>query len=52
MRRTANSPFSPPTLHEQAKATEEADRQAVLESPLVRAAMAAFPDAELVNWKR
>jgi len=41
-----------PTLHEQAKATEEADRQAVLDTPLVRAALAAFPDAELVTWKR
>jgi len=40
------------TLHEQAKVNEEAERQAVLDSPLVRAAMAAFPEAELVSWKR
>jgi DNA polymerase-3 subunit gamma/tau len=39
------------TLNEQAKSAEAAERQAVLDSPLVRAAFQAFPDAELVNWK-
>jgi DNA polymerase-3 subunit gamma/tau len=39
-----------PTLREQAKAREEAERQAVLDSPLVKAAFDAFPEAELVEW--
>jgi len=41
-----------PSLHEQARAAEEAERAAILETPLVRAAFQAFPDAELVQWKR
>jgi len=41
-----------PTLHEQARAAEEAERLAVLETPLVKAALAAFPEAELIEWKR
>ena len=39
-----------PTLREQAKAAEEAERRAVLDSPLVKAAFDAFPEAELVEW--
>jgi DNA polymerase-3 subunit gamma/tau len=38
------------TLREQAKAAEEAERRAVLDSPLVKAAFDAFPEAELVEW--
>ncbi|HEX8389430.1 MAG TPA: DNA polymerase III subunit gamma/tau [Sphingomonas sp.] len=41
-----------PTLRERAKAAEEAERQAVLDSPLVRAAFDAFPNAELVDWTK
>jgi DNA polymerase-3 subunit gamma/tau len=40
-----------PTLRDQAKAAEEAERRAVLDSPLVKAAFEAFPDAELIDWK-
>ena len=39
-----------PTLREKAKADEEATRQAILATPLVRAAFAAFPEAELEAW--
>ncbi len=39
-----------PTLREQAKVAEEAERRAVLDSPLVKAAFDAFPEAELVEW--
>ncbi len=39
-----------PTLAEQASAAEAAERQAVLDSPVVAAAMAHFPDAELTGW--
>ncbi len=39
-----------PTLKEQEDASRDAERQAVLDSPLVKAAMAAFPDAELEGW--
>jgi DNA polymerase-3 subunit gamma/tau len=39
-----------PTLREQAKAEEEAKRQAILATPLVKAAFAAFPEAELEAW--
>ncbi|GAA0671798.1 DNA polymerase-3 subunit gamma/tau [Sphingomonas insulae] len=39
-----------PTLREQAKAEEEATRQAILDTPLVKAAFAAFPGAELESW--
>jgi hypothetical protein len=31
-------------------AVAEAERQAVLASPIVQAAMEAFPDAELIDW--
>ncbi|EZP51495.1 DNA polymerase III subunit gamma/tau [Sphingomonas sp. RIT328] len=39
-----------PTLREQAKADDEAKRLAILDTPLVRAAFAAFPEAELESW--
>lgn len=39
-----------PTLREKGKAEEEATRQAILATPLVQAALAAFPDAELETW--
>ncbi|AQR72563.1 DNA polymerase III subunit gamma/tau [Sphingomonas sp. LM7] len=39
-----------PTLREQAAANEAAERAAVLGSPVVAAAMEAFPDAELIGW--
>jgi DNA polymerase-3 subunit gamma/tau len=38
-----------PTIAEDRAAAEEAEKQAVLASPIVAAAMAAFPDAEL-DW--
>ena len=38
-----------PSLSEQAQQAQEAERQAVLESPLVKAAMEAFPDARLLD---
>ncbi|MGI4732137.1 MAG: DNA polymerase III subunit gamma/tau [Janthinobacterium lividum] len=38
------------TLKEVEDAARDAERQAVLDSPLVQAAMAAFPDAELEGW--
>ncbi|WP_375403621.1 DNA polymerase III subunit gamma/tau [uncultured Sphingomonas sp.] len=41
-----------PTLREQAKAAEEVERAAVLDSPLVKAAFEAFPEAELIDWTR
>ncbi|MDX3909957.1 MAG: DNA polymerase III subunit gamma/tau [Sphingobium sp.] len=37
-----------PTLWEQEQAAEEAARQAILSTPIVSAAMAAFPEAELL----
>jgi len=40
---------APPTMYEIERAAKEADRQAVLESPLVKAALAAFPDAEILE---
>ncbi|WP_213979931.1 DNA polymerase III subunit gamma/tau [Sphingomonas sp. dw_22] len=39
-----------PTLREQQAANEAAEREAVLRSPVVAAAMQAFPDAELIGW--
>ncbi|MGR6328213.1 DNA polymerase III subunit gamma/tau [Sphingomonas sp. XXL09] len=39
-----------PTLREKDKAEQEATRQAIMETPLVRAALAAFPEAELESW--
>jgi DNA polymerase-3 subunit gamma/tau len=39
-----------PTIGEQEKAAEEALRQSVLETPLVKAALEAFPGAELARY--
>lgn len=38
-----------PTLREQAEATAQSQREATLSDPLVKAAFAAFPDAELIE---
>ena len=38
-----------PSLLEQEQAVAEAGRRAILESPLVKAAFAAFPEAELLD---
>ncbi len=38
-----------PSFLEKERAAAEADRRAVMESPLVKAAFAAFPDAELLD---
>ncbi|MGU3390978.1 DNA polymerase III subunit gamma/tau [Sphingomonas sp. M1A8_2b] len=39
-----------PTLREAQDAADAAVRQAVLESPIMKAAVAAFPDAQLESW--
>ena len=39
-----------PTLAEGERAGEAAAKQAILDSPMIRAALAAFPDAELETW--
>jgi DNA polymerase-3 subunit gamma/tau len=39
-----------PTLREAAKAADDAARQAILDTPMMKAAFAAFPDAELEDW--
>jgi DNA polymerase-3 subunit gamma/tau len=39
-----------PTLREAQDAADEAVRQAILESPIMKAAVAAFPDAQLESW--
>ncbi len=39
-----------PTLRELEKQTEEAARDAILATPMVRAALEAFPDAVLEDW--
>jgi DNA polymerase-3 subunit gamma/tau len=41
-----------PTLREEQAANEAAERDAVLRSPVVAAAMEAFPDAELIGWTK
>ncbi|MEH3038904.1 MAG: DNA polymerase III subunit gamma/tau [Sphingomonas paucimobilis] len=41
-----------PTLREQETAKAESEREQVLASPLVQAALAAFPDATLDHWQR
>jgi DNA polymerase-3 subunit gamma/tau len=41
-----------PTLREQETAKAESEREQVLKSPLVQAALAAFPDATLDHWQR
>lgn len=38
-----------PSLLEQERAVAEADRRSIMESPLVKAAFAAFPEAELLD---
>jgi len=43
---------SAPTLREQKAASEAAERESVLRSPVVAAAIEAFPDAELIGWTR
>ncbi|MHA6720906.1 DNA polymerase III subunit gamma/tau [Sphingomonas sp. RS6] len=40
------------TLREEQTAKEAAERDAVLRSPIVAAAIQAFPDAELIGWTR
>ena len=37
-----------PSLQDEEKALEESARQAILESPIVAATLAAFPDARLM----
>jgi DNA polymerase III subunit gamma/tau len=46
---SSDGPADPPLL-DQEKAAEEKARQAVLDSPLVKAAFEAFPDAELREY--
>ena len=41
-----------PTLREEQAANDAAEREAVLASPVVAAAMQAFPDAELIGWTK
>jgi len=43
---------APPSMYEIERAEAEAERQAILESPLVKAALAAFPDAEILQSKK
>ena len=40
------------TLREEQAANEQAERDAVLASPMVAAAMEAFPEAELIGWSK
>ena len=41
-----------PTLREALEANEAAEREAVLRSPVVAAALEAFPDAQLIGWSK
>lgn len=41
-----------PTMKEADDAAEAAARQAILDTPIVAAARAAFPDAELIDWPK
>jgi DNA polymerase-3 subunit gamma/tau len=41
-----------PTLREQESVRQHGERAAILASPLVVAAFQAFPDAELIEWKK
>ena len=41
-----------PTLAEARAAAEAAERQAIMDLPVVQAALAAFPDAELESWPK
>jgi DNA polymerase-3 subunit gamma/tau len=47
---TASDADAEPTLLEQEKMAAERAKQAVLETPLVKAAFEAFPGAELINY--
>ena len=49
-RLTTGSDSSAPTVREQEAERAAAEREAVLRSPVVAAAMEAFPDAELIGW--
>ena len=40
------------TLSERRKAADEAERAAILDTPIVKAAFEAFPDAVLENWNK
>ena len=40
------------TLAERRKAADETERAAILETPIVKAAFEAFPDAVLENWNK
>ncbi|WEK42848.1 MAG: DNA polymerase III subunit gamma/tau [Candidatus Sphingomonas colombiensis] len=41
-----------PSMKEADDAADEAARQAILDTPIVAAARAAFPDAELIDWPK
>ncbi len=45
----ARSGDAPPTLLEAQRSAEAMERQEILDSPLVKAAFAAFPEAELLD---
>jgi DNA polymerase-3 subunit gamma/tau len=47
---TSETEEAEPTLLEQEKAAARAERQTVLDSPMVKAAFEAFPDAELAHY--
>ena len=47
---SASDAEAEPTLLEQEKIEADKERQAVLDSPMVRAAFEAFPDAELIHY--
>ena len=40
-----------PSLLDQEQAAASAEREAVLQSPMVKAAFESFPDAELIDYK-
>ena len=40
------------TIAERRKSADEAERAAILETPIVKAAFEAFPDAVLENWNK
>jgi DNA polymerase-3 subunit gamma/tau len=48
---TLTDDIAQPSLREQDEARETAARNAVLATPPVQAAIAAFPDAELIGYK-
>ncbi|GAA0300956.1 DNA polymerase III subunit gamma/tau [Sphingomonas oligophenolica] len=47
---SAEDVLGEPTLREQREAEQLAERAAILETPVVKAAFAAFPEAELESW--